>query len=165
MACRCREVATTSHFDELEDAFEIRDQTFLVSKSVLPKTERMRRPPPERGDDPSRGSVRRRGQRSLVFLNRGRPVYLGLYTMTEVPESPFCRPSYRSDDGISTSRSAQEEVAQLFQLCYRNDERGSRRLTDIQEAIAVMNRNHARETRLARALEVRLRSRVLAGSP
>jgi hypothetical protein len=135
------------NFDELEDTFpEIRDQTFFGFPNLSLTNN---------GTDAS--FLRQRVVTDLfleagvpaaktafvrVFLNRGDgPFYLGLYTMTEVPDSPMLSTLFGSDDGnLYKPVGTGGRWTQFFQLSFpKQTNAEDEDWTDIQEAIAVVN--------------------------
>ena len=151
------------NFDELEDTFpEIRDQTFFgfpnlsftnngTDASFLRQrvvTDLFR----EAGVPAARTAFIR------VFLNRGAgPLYLGLYTMTEVPDSPFLSAIFGSDDGnLYKPVGTGGRWTQFFQLSFpKKTNEEAEDWTDIQEAIAVLNESRERAAVWRARLEVR----------
>ena len=151
------------NFDVLEDEFpEIRDQTFFgfpnlaftnngTDTSFLRQrvvTELFR----EAGVPAARTAFVR------VFLNRGEgPVYLGLYTMTEVPDSPMLTTLFGSDDGnLYKPVGTGGRWTQFFETSFpKKTNEEDEDWTDIREAIAVLNESRASAAVWRARLEVR----------
>jgi hypothetical protein len=94
-----------------------------------------------------------------VFLNRGDgAVYLGLYTLTEVPDAPMLNSLFGSDDGnLYKPVGTGGRWTQFFQLSYpKKTNEEDEDWTDIQDAIAVLNESRAS----AAAWRARLEARV-----
>jgi hypothetical protein len=135
------------NFDVLEDRFpEIRDQTFFGFPNLAFTNN---------GTDTS--FLRHRVVTDLfreagvpaaltafvrVFFNRGEgPVYLGLYTMTEVPDRPMLTALFGSDKGnLYKPVGTGGRWLQFFELSFpKKTNEADEDWTDIQEAIAVLN--------------------------
>jgi spore coat protein H len=94
-----------------------------------------------------------------VFLNRGSgPVYLGLYTITEVPDSPMLNSVFGSDDGnLYKPVGTGGRWTQFFQLSYpKKTNAEDEDWTDIQDAIAVLNEPKVSAAAWRARLEARL---------
>lgn len=151
------------NFDVLEDQFpEIRDQTFFgfpnlsftnngTDTSFLRHrvvTDLFR----EAGVPTARTAFVR------VFLNRGDgPLYLGLYTLTEVPDSPMLTRLFGRDDGnLYKPVGTGGRWTQFFQLSYpKKTNEEDEDWTDIQDAIAVLNESRASASAWRTRLEAR----------
>jgi len=151
------------NFDELEDTFpEIRDQTFFGFPNLSLTNN---------GTDAS--FLRHRVVTDLfleagvpapktafvrVFLNRGDgPFYLGLYTMTEVPDSPMLSTLFGNDDGnLYKPVGTGGRWTQFFQLSFpKKTNAEDEDWTDIQEAIAVLNESRGSAAAWRARLEAR----------
>ena len=93
-----------------------------------------------------------------VFFDRGEgPAYLGLYTLVEVPDSPFLQTFFGSDAGNlykpagTSARLATFDPEDFPKKTNQNDEDW----TDVQDAIAVLNESRANPEVWRRRLEAR----------
>jgi len=93
-----------------------------------------------------------------VYMDRGAgPVYLGLYTMTEVPDTPMLDSLFGSDQGnLYKPVGTGGRWLQFFQLSFpkkTNEEQED--WTDIQDAIAVLNESRTNAAAWRARLEAR----------
>ena len=93
-----------------------------------------------------------------VYLDRGEgPVYLGLYTATEVPDSPLLNRLFGSDDGnLYKPVGSGGRWTQFFELSFpKKTNEADEDWTDIQDAIATLNESRASAAAWRARLEAR----------
>ncbi|MEQ1574117.1 MAG: CotH kinase family protein, partial [Vicinamibacterales bacterium] len=93
-----------------------------------------------------------------VYMNRGDgPVYLGLYTMTEVPDTPMLDTLFGSNDGnLYKPVGTGGRWTTFFQLSFpKKTNADDEDWTDIEEAIATLNASRADRTVWRARLEAR----------
>jgi hypothetical protein len=93
-----------------------------------------------------------------VFLDHGEGLsYLGLYTMTEVPDSPMLKTLFGSDDGnLYKPVGTGGRWTQFFQLSFpKKTNAEAEDWTDIEDAISTLNESRANATVWRARLEAR----------